>query len=224
MGLGRHLVRELDLEDGVDTLGRWMAHHLAGLIHAAEHAETPDERATARAEATETIIRIWEHRSSLPGRAYPLAPNRDILAILQRLRIDNNPFRFVGRAAESELDRLSERIFDGLARLVITLLLMKLPSTDHPARVDDAAVKALDRTERHVFELLQEWGELIVSNENRAESSSIDGASGKAREEVLRDNAAQLVEKLSVALSELRGELGSGNAETYRQAPKPAPD
>jgi hypothetical protein len=33
-------VRELGFEDGVDTLGRWMAHHLAELIDKAENGAT----------------------------------------------------------------------------------------------------------------------------------------------------------------------------------------
>lgn len=69
LGLGRHLVRELRFEDGVDTLGRWMAHHLAELIDEAESGSTPAERLRARKSATETILKIWEHRASLPGRS-----------------------------------------------------------------------------------------------------------------------------------------------------------
>jgi hypothetical protein len=72
--LGRHLVRELGFDDQRDTLGRWMAHHLAELINKAENGATGTERVRARKNATETILKIWEHRASLPGNAYPLAP------------------------------------------------------------------------------------------------------------------------------------------------------
>jgi hypothetical protein len=201
--LGRHLVRELDLEDGVDTLGRWMAHHVAALIHAAEHAETPQERSMARAQATETIIRIWSHRSSLPGKAYPLARYKEILKILDRLRLDNGPFRFVAHAAESELDRLSERISDGLAKLAITL-------------------NALDPTEKRMFNLLQEWDNPIVANVDRNEASSTDEENGKTRPDVLRDIAMRLVDNMTANLSELRGRLEAGvdtNTNTGLKAP-----
>jgi hypothetical protein len=63
LGLGRHLVRELGFEDGVDTLGRWMAHHLAELIDKAENGVCATERVEARKSATETILKVWEHRT-----------------------------------------------------------------------------------------------------------------------------------------------------------------
>lgn len=34
--LGKLLVKALDLDETVDTLGRWMAHHIAELMQAAE--------------------------------------------------------------------------------------------------------------------------------------------------------------------------------------------
>lgn len=82
LGLGRHLVRELGFEDGVDTLGRWMAYHLAELIDQAENGVTAAERSRARENATEVIVKLWEHRASLPGKAYPLAPFKEVLRIL----------------------------------------------------------------------------------------------------------------------------------------------
>ena len=42
--LGKILVRELKLDPGVDTLGRWMAHHIAELIRAADEADDVEER------------------------------------------------------------------------------------------------------------------------------------------------------------------------------------
>ncbi len=44
----------------MDTLGRWMAHRLAELMQTAENDEE------AKAEATDLILRLWEHRSDWP--------------------------------------------------------------------------------------------------------------------------------------------------------------
>ncbi|MDM7920809.1 MAG: hypothetical protein QUS14_00800, partial [Pyrinomonadaceae bacterium] len=72
--LGKHLVRELGLESGVDTLGRWLAHRIAELIVAAEKAPTLAMRRKAEAAAIETILKVWEKREDLPREVYPLAP------------------------------------------------------------------------------------------------------------------------------------------------------
>ncbi len=96
LGLGKHLVRELDFEDGVDTLGRWMSHYLAELIHESENGKTAAIRSKASQKAVETVLKIWEHRKALPRDAYPLAKFEDLSTVLDRLRIGNNPHRAYG--------------------------------------------------------------------------------------------------------------------------------
>jgi hypothetical protein len=156
-------VRELGFEDRRDMLGRWMAHHVAELIDRAENGATAAERLRARKNATEIIRKIWEHRASLPGNAYPLAPFMDILKVLDRLRPDDNPFRFFGHHAEAKMEQLAAALFDSLSRLIIALLLMKVPPGTESAKVDDAALEALSETEQRVLTALQQWSELFAS-------------------------------------------------------------
>lgn len=87
MTLGKRIVKELDLEDSVDTLGRWMAHRIAELMERAEQAETEAEREAAKREYTNVIIRLWEHRSKFPFKP-PLA---DIAKFLRNLTSDLPP-------------------------------------------------------------------------------------------------------------------------------------
>ena len=47
--LGARIVRELELEPSVDTLGRWMAHHLAEVMQEVESAEGSDKEQAPRA-------------------------------------------------------------------------------------------------------------------------------------------------------------------------------
>ena len=70
--LGKRIVQELDLEDSVDTLGRWMAHRIAELMERAEQAQTDEDREAARRDCTNVIIRLWEHRGKFPFKP-PLA-------------------------------------------------------------------------------------------------------------------------------------------------------
>ena len=92
VGLGQHLVHELGLVERRDTLGSWMAHHLAELIDKAERGQTEADRLQAQKTATETILKVWEHRRSLPGKTYPLASYENVLKVLDVLRPSNNPF------------------------------------------------------------------------------------------------------------------------------------
>jgi len=50
-----------------------MAHRMAELMDRAESATSDGERETARADATELVLRIWKHRSSWPNGWPPKA-------------------------------------------------------------------------------------------------------------------------------------------------------
>jgi len=207
LGLGQHLVRELGLEDGVDTLGRWMAHYLAELIDEADNSSTVAKRIKARKEATATILKIWDHRTSLPGKAYPLAPYKDILRVIDQLQPDSNPFRYFGRHADNKREQLVADLFDGLSRLIIALLLMKIAPSAKSIEAHPSATEALSETEQHVLTALQQWGDLFKSTANspgrgRKSKKKDDGDTPNLSEVALR-----LVDDLTATLAELRSEL-----------------
>ena len=57
-------------------------------IYQAENGATKADRIVAERKATEeAILKIWEHRTALPGKGYPLAAYKDILDVLQRLTL-----------------------------------------------------------------------------------------------------------------------------------------
>jgi hypothetical protein len=199
-------VRELGYEDQRDTLGRWMAHHLAELIDKSENGATATERLRARKNATETTLKIWEHRTSLPDHAYPLAPNKDILKVLERLRPTDNPFRYFGPPAETKREQLAADLFDSLSRLIIALLLMKLPPGEESTQVDAAAIEALSETERHVLTALQQWSELFVSTP-KGSGRARRGKQGGGATVNLNKAAVSLIDSITSTLAELRREL-----------------
>jgi hypothetical protein len=204
--LGRYLVRELGFEDGVDTLGRWMSHHLAELIDKAENGKTEDERNKAQKDATETILRIWEHRASLPGKAYPLKSYENILLVLDRLRPDNDPFAYYHG---DEKDRLASNLFIDMSRLIPTLLLMKISQIDKPVQIDPVTLDALDETEHNIMVTIIRWLELF---EPTLESPKI-AKKGK-KKETGNDNydfeqlAYEIINDMTSTLEKLRIELG----------------
>jgi hypothetical protein len=207
----------LGFEDGVDTLGRWMAHHLAELIDKAENGATAAERSSARKNATETILKIWEHRATLPRKAYPLAPYKELLKVLDRLRPDDNPFRYFGHPAETKRQQFAADLFDGLSRLVIALLLMEIPPEEESAKVDAVAVDSLDETERHVVSALQQWGELFTSASESSGRSSARAQKSKRSSSAVRvdlnEAAVGLIDAITTTLVELRSELQEGSRQ-----------
>ena len=65
LNLGKAIVKELELEPGVDTLSKWMAHYVAEKIVLAENLNGESKK-EARKECFETVLKLWEHRWSIP--------------------------------------------------------------------------------------------------------------------------------------------------------------
>jgi len=82
--LGQALVEELGLDPGVDTLGRWMAHHIAELITSVETAKDED-RPAGQAECADAILALWERRHQLPNGKRPFEDLESILRALESL-------------------------------------------------------------------------------------------------------------------------------------------
>lgn len=110
MALGRKLVTELGFDGSVDTLGRWMAHHIAELINEAESASS-DERIGKMANVREAVLALWVHRHALPSGQSPFASMEPILNALESLDPDTARFRYFSPShAPSDSDNESEEV------------------------------------------------------------------------------------------------------------------
>ena len=201
MALGKHLVHELNYENGVDTLGRWMSHYLAELINKAENASEEHERKQAQKEAMDTIIEIWHHRTVLPGQIYPIKRYEDILTMLNLLKPNRNPFALYRN--DTKKDELAASLFDGLSRIIIALLLMKLDPNKRNFDVNPVVLNSLNETEQSIIRSIMEWDELFKTNtefdalEEEDETETIN----------LKDISLQLIEYVLKSLNELHGEI-----------------
>lgn len=83
--LGKKIVRELNLEDSINTLGRWMAHYIAELIYQSENAQSPEAKMSAQKECCDLILKLWNMRENVPNMSYPLLNLKAIIALLNSL-------------------------------------------------------------------------------------------------------------------------------------------
>lgn len=87
------LVQELGLEEGNDTLARWMAHYAAEQIVRAEKSEG-DEKSNAEKACFDTILKLWSHRSALPSGKRPFESFESIFRALKSFDPENEHPRF----------------------------------------------------------------------------------------------------------------------------------
>ncbi len=118
----------MGLGDSVDTLGRWMAHHVAELVAEAE-AATDNDRDTKQALLRDAVLALWAHRFELPTGKRPFGEFEPILRTLADLDPENpSPRHFpLSRAPDNETDESKEtrewielaRSLDYTAKLLI---------------------------------------------------------------------------------------------------------
>ncbi|WP_430811597.1 MULTISPECIES: hypothetical protein [unclassified Carboxylicivirga] len=111
INLGKLFVKELKLEPGVDTFSRWMAHYLAEKITLAEQSEG-QEKATLNKECFEIILKLWEHRNSLPSGNRPFQNFEPIIEFLSKLNMEREHPLFFNSIPENQLDDFEKNNLD----------------------------------------------------------------------------------------------------------------
>lgn len=102
INLGKLLVKQLGLENSVDTLARWMAHYIAELMTAASKA-TGKNKAAAEVKCFETILKLWAHRRMLPNRKRPLENFEPIFELLDSIHPDKEQPYYVQIEGQNDL-------------------------------------------------------------------------------------------------------------------------
>lgn len=105
INLGKLFVKELNLEPGVDTFSRWMAHYLAEKISITEHSEG-SKKEVAEKECFDVILKLWEHRHSLPSGRRPLQSFEPIIDTLSKLNPDTEEPYFYNAMRNQDLVEL----------------------------------------------------------------------------------------------------------------------
>jgi hypothetical protein len=195
--LGKYLVRELGLEPGVDTLGRWLAHRIAELIDDAEKAPTKAARRKAEAAAIDTILKVWEKREDFPRELYPLAPYKGVLKMIDALQPSNDQYRLVRKRVDERLDELASQAFDTFSRLMINLILLKLPENHPDIDLDAVSFRASSEEEKHILTTLAAWIELF---EKETDDAEISGRRASEAKRSLRENAVSIAHQLLVTI------------------------
>ncbi|MCW9706276.1 hypothetical protein [Fodinibius salsisoli] len=106
--MGKELVQELELQSGVDTLSKWMAHYISEQIVIAENA-TGEEEIKAKEKCFDTILKLWERRGHLPNGSRPFEDFEQIFHVLKKIdpKGDPRPFHQLkdfDKVKEEELD------------------------------------------------------------------------------------------------------------------------
>jgi hypothetical protein len=214
-------VHELGLEPAVDTLSRWLVHHVAALIREAEAAPDAVQRRTAEDRAVETILKLWDHRRELPGNAYPLNEYKDAIAALALLRPESNPWT---RLSQDPRQQALSAVFDALTNIVLTGILLT-DGSGEASQESQPSEAFLTEEETQLLAAIRSWIEffrrvakcqlprvvIITNEEERMEADTRAAEEAYLEKLEPRDRARHLmisyIEQLEPQLQKLKAEL-----------------
>lgn len=198
MELGRHLTSELGFSNSCDTLGKWMSHHLAEKMERAEHENDLDKKEEYEQQVAELIFRIWEHRDSLAGDAYPLAKFKGIIDSLTIITQGINPWERsrIGRYESLAADTLS--MMTDLYRGLHFVEFASLKSV----REKKVPQSALSDDEQRMYDMLVSWAEDEMKF--RSDKGFSDS---KSESQEAAGYLCSYIDELREKLKDLKGEI-----------------
>lgn len=192
-----------------------MAHHIAELITTAKEAKKKAEQAAAETRVVDTILKLWEHRTALPGQAYPLAQFKEILELLSKLTPDANPWH---RQARGQRQQLALNIYNELTHITNLLLSLEAkPPHFTSERTSKLLGSFLPPEEDNVYQVLRRLVGLKTDTSASKEASDIASENDSPAVRQLKHTITRTQADLASLLRELDGkddDSGESEADT----------
>jgi hypothetical protein len=212
--LGERIVKELNLEPGVDTLGKWMAHYVAELIKKIEKSSSKSEKEENQKECFEVILKLWNNREHLPMASKPLSDMEPLLELLDVLKKDDFSYPFWRQFKDipdsptwkSFMDTVksnSESIFELCIYSIINYdVLRKKPDwlTDHKNMLSKTEIKMIE----HLEYLINRSNSIIIYSEKTKAEAKLNELSESERYLAIFDKIELALDEMKIKLKTLR--------------------
>ena len=202
--LGTKIVQDLGLDYSVDTLSRWMSHHLAEKMIQLESLEG-DEKDKVEKEVVELIETLWANKHNWPSGVTPLNQYNELQNILTRLGPNASPFNS-HRADENE--KLLAAIFFGLKQTVINGAILISDNRKLPENLN-ASLDVFDNYEKLYIETIKSWVELSIKRPTGKNSYELflEGNISLSDEEIEELSEDKIIELISSDIDRLMEDL-----------------
>ncbi|WP_233402911.1 hypothetical protein [Marinomonas transparens] len=194
LALGHHLATELGFSDSCDTLGKWMSHYLAEMMDRIEREEDGEKKEKYQQQTVELILKIWKHRNSLSGDAYPLARFKGIINSLSILSPEANVWE---KNKLNKYELLAAESFSMIVNLYRSLHFIEFVALKS-VRNKQVPPSVLTDEEQEFYDFVISWAE----EELNFRSSS--RMSNKSEYEEVSDQVCDYIDELCETLNELK--------------------
>lgn len=175
-----------------------MAHHLAEMMDRAEREKNAEKKEKYQQQTVELILKIWDHRSSLNGYAYPLARFKGMIDSLSILSPEANVWE---RNRLGKYESLAADSFSMIVDLYRTLHFIEFVSLKS-VRNKQVPPSVFSDEEQKIYDFLNSWAKEEL--DFRSSESSLPD---KTEVESATSRVCDFIDKLCGKLNELKSEL-----------------
>jgi hypothetical protein len=165
-----------------------------------ESSETQESRAEAANQTANLIVKLWDHRASLPGRANPMYDYQAALELLSNIRTDSNSFWSSRSPPTDSLEGLCEEVVKAANSLADIFLRTQIPE-EPPSKT------VLDHLSKEQLEILIKLYEAPASTDQSSEQEEPVSAES-ALVQFRRDRQLKTLDSVIEAASRMRNLLG----------------
>ncbi|MEQ8474510.1 MAG: hypothetical protein RIC35_25150 [Marinoscillum sp.] len=222
LDLGKSIVKELELDPGVDTLSKWMAHYVAEKIELTEKL-TGSKKTKAEKECCEIILKLWESRYAVPRLKSYLDDFKPFFETLEKLHSNKEtPFFYPSEirldiqeeSNDAEKARVKNSLdhvllIDKIARSIISELLSQVVSqinlSEEKLEYLKNSIDSIDYHDRRIITFTSDYKKYLESQEDDESNERIDELKIKLSQLEEFDSIKKALEdKLNTEIKELR--------------------
>jgi len=166
--LGKRIIKELTYDEGdrLSLLEKWMGHYIAELILKIEYEVNDLEKNRLQKECFETILKLWEKRSSVPNENLPLNNIKQAINTLSELRNARTVWERIRNSDKTSWEGAALQIHDTyieILRICIQTSIVQDALGDEKAWVDEFG-PFLSEEEKEIVNKLDSFLEEPVRN------------------------------------------------------------
>ncbi|MDL2311897.1 hypothetical protein LJC68_03355 [Bacteroidales bacterium OttesenSCG-928-B11] len=211
--LGKKIIKELSNEDDdrLALLEKWMGHYIAELIDKAENAKTEKERTAFQKECFDTILKLWDKRSTLSIESLPLGRIKIAIDILNEIQRQKNIWEQMRFANPTSWESLAVKIHDAqmdAIRICIQAAIAENAMEQEKVWVNEYS-ETLSSEEKEIIEKLDYFLEepspaiIYVFDDDKVDSKKVE----KSKIEKAFDRLESINEEQKKAIQKLKETL-----------------
>jgi hypothetical protein len=179
--LGKKIVKELELDPGVDTISKWMSHYLAERIELAKTLKGVKKK-NADKECVEIILKLWDRRWLIPNKKPFFSDFEPLMKTLEKLNPDREtPFFYNSIIQDGfyDEDEKAKTHFemalkiDKIARSIIFDLLSQavneLEISEGREEILRKSIESIDSLESRIITITSDHNKLFKSEDKEVE-------------------------------------------------------